>query len=170
MNSIEQRQGKNVAAFRNRDFMYLWTMTGFGLLFNDPRIPAKLLALDESTKDIGVAVVQALNESTVLTSESFQEIFHSGEIQKKGSEWDSFLVKKYSYRSSKGLYKYMHKCTISEVGGSITFSPSLHDDFESWSGISAAEDVVLPSTSSSEEIGLALLEAFNRCNDAWSAP
>jgi len=166
MNSIEQRQGKNVSAFRNAELLYLWPMTGLRLLFIDPRTSARLLSLNDDAETIGAALAQTLTESTILTSEEFQKIFRSGEIQKKGDEWDNFLIERFSYKSSKTLYEGMHKCSIREVSGNISISPSRHNDLQSWTGISGVEDVILPAHSSNKEIGLALLEGFNRCEDA----
>jgi hypothetical protein len=166
MNPIERRQGKNVSAFRNAELLYLWPMTGLRLLFIDPRIPARLLSLNDDAETIGATLVQALSESTILTSEEFQRIFRSGEIQKKGDEWDNLLIEKFSYKSPKALYEGMHKCSIREANGNISISPSLHNELQSWTGISGVEDVILPAHSSNKEIGLALLEGFNRCEDA----
>nr|WP_295173869.1 MULTISPECIES: contact-dependent growth inhibition system immunity protein [unclassified Variovorax] len=166
-NELDRKKArKNVSAFKNSELLYLWPMTGLRLLFIDPRVSAQLLSLNDDTETIGSALVQALTKSTILTSEEFQEIFRSGEIQKKGDEWDNLLIERFSYKSSKFLYKGMSKCSIREANGNITISPSLHNEIQSWTGISGVDDVILPAHSSNKEIGLALLEGFNRCEEA----
>lgn len=156
-------QGKNSVAFSQTDFLYVWTMTGLGLLFNDPTVLPILLKPNEDAALIGAAVRESLRNSKELENDEFQKLFHSGEIQKNSEEWEKELILRYGYKSSKSIYTDLKKCTIHESEGNISFSPTLHYGLQAWCGMDDVEDVVVTSTSSDEEIGMALIEALSRC-------
>jgi hypothetical protein len=159
----EKTQGKNVSVLKNQDFLCLSAQSGRGLLFNDPRVSRKVYSLNESMEVIGNAVFDLLGKSAVLSNEDFQILFKSGDIQKEGEAWERAVFKQFSYKTKGALYKKMLNCTIRELDGVLTFSSTNHSKLTSWSGMSDVEKVIIPATSSSEEVGLALCEAFSRC-------
>lgn len=57
------------------NFLYIWTMTGLGLLFNDPEAFPTLLSPDEELAKIGAAVRKSLESSKELENEVFKIYF-----------------------------------------------------------------------------------------------
>ena len=159
----EKIQGRNVAAFRNEDFLCLFVQTGRGLICNDPRFDGILLPSGEATEKIGGAVVAALGLSTVMSASDFQILFKSGDVQRHVADWERSVKARFRYKSSRELWRPMLKCSIKELDGTLTFAPTRHDRLEGWSGMKDVEKVVVPATSADEDIGRALFAAFDLC-------
>lgn len=159
----EKTQGKNVSAVRNQDFVSFAAKCGRGVLFNDPRVPRQLLKLDDSIVNIGDAILNLLQQSSVLSNDELQEILKSGEVQKAGDIWERSVCKQFSYKTKRALYGEMLSCNIKELDGMLIISPTNHHKLGSWIGMKDVENVLISATSSSEEVGLALYEAFSRC-------
>ena len=63
------------------------------------------------------------------------------------------------------MFKDMKDISINLWDGLITISPSHHEKLDSWSGkgLTEADKVKLPASSSPEEIGAGLRLALRRC-------
>jgi hypothetical protein len=113
--------------------------------------------------NMGDAVLNLLQKSSVLSNDELQEILKSGEVQKAGDIWERSVSKQFSYKTKKALYGKMYSCNIKELDGILIISPTNHHKLGSWVGMKDVENVLISATSSSEEVGLALFEAFSRC-------
>ncbi len=94
MNAPQTTQGRNVAAFRNGDFTVLFVQTGLGLLCNDPRFDADVLAHGLPTDLVGDHVVAALARSTVLSAADMQALFKSGDVQRHTADWERAILER----------------------------------------------------------------------------
>ena len=162
----ENTQGKNVLALKNKDFLCLSTMTGRGILMVDPKIPRKILSLDESFESIGLILTGLLQRSTVIPIEeigSMAKFFNSGELNKSGQIWEDEIYKKFSYKTKTAMYKSMISCGVKELHGEITFTPSNTNAIASFTGIKDVEKIAIASSSSAEDIGKALWKSFSLC-------
>jgi len=168
MYAPERMQGKNVSAYKNKEFFAFATMTGRGLLMSDPRVPTQVLTLDSSPELIGEVLRSQLSQSTVLSNQEFAAIFNSGAVQEKGKLWDEAMCKQLGYNSRRSLYRHMLQCNVTQLDDRLTFEPTCHDRLDGWKGVQGVDSVVIRSDSSPTEVAAALSEAFSRCTSKVS--
>ena len=167
MNMIqtESKQGRNIAVFKNQDFFCFSVLTGRGLLFSDPEIPKQHLPLDASKAILGEMVLTLLAKSKELSAEESIKTIRSGVIQKNLESWEKAVKTEFFYKNKKEIYLKMNKCSIQEISGQLKITPLCHGTLESWEGMKDVDNIILPTTSSFEEIASALYEAFDRCKN-----
>jgi hypothetical protein len=153
----------------NNDFFRIYTMSRGGLRYGDPDVEPFYLPPDTSNQDLGITLRMAMSKSKQVSAEKFMEIFKSGIVQEKSKEEDKKLMKQYSYKTKRALYRNMDICWISVYEGKIEIKPTHHNSIDGYSGISndGPEILYLPVTASDEELGAALREGLSRCTSVF---
>jgi hypothetical protein len=134
----------------------------------DPASAQHLLSLDASDETLGIAVLDALAHSRLLTMEEYGVFFDLARSKAQYDAWVADMMTRYGYKTRRALFKHMLSCGVRQQAGTITFAPSRHDRLEGWGRTKSdiAEgmtDEVIAETESSEMIGAALRRAMSRC-------
>jgi hypothetical protein len=136
-----------------------------------------ILNLDAENSEIGESVLEAFSKSRFVLDVSndawllpegleFDSHFYLPETAIAESEaWDKRLQNFGGYKSIRAIFKNMAVCNADKEGGSIIIEPTCHETLEAWSGggISKSDNVIIPDTSTPEEIGAAVRLALSRC-------
>jgi hypothetical protein len=77
--------------------------------------------------------------------------------------WVNALMERYGYKTKRALFKNMKNVGIANKNGVLTFTPRHHYRLEGWEGVRGDAKVVIPATSTPEEIGAALRLALSYC-------
>jgi len=161
----------------NKDFIYVMTHSGYRSSRADPRGVEHHASPEVSDQDLGGMVLDALAHSRFVLPEPRKDVCIHPEVvfdmdlydydltNQRYEKWVKENLERYGYKTKRALFKDMKKCNIESVGGQIFIRPSCHEKLEAWSGkgISENDHVVIPSSSSSNDVGAALRLAFSRC-------
>ncbi|TKI02390.1 contact-dependent growth inhibition system immunity protein [Martelella alba] len=158
-------KGYSACAKINGDFLCIYTTSGLGLVALDTSSPTYFLEPDAEDSKVGEAVISALSKSRTLSADEYGDFFNREVSKNRYLTWVAGIMHKYGYKNKQNLFRKMKSSSIQYVHGRITFSPSHHEKLESWSGdgLTDADDVILPASSSPAEIGAGLRLAFERC-------
>lgn len=164
---IEEPIYDRAAVKFNGEFYCLDTYSGYFGSWRDPAGKQYLLAPDCSDQELGARLLDCLSRSRVAKVEDAPDLYlDREEMVRHYREWVSALLAAYGYSTRRALFKNMLSCTVHRWRqGNIVIYPSNHDRLEGWSseGLTAADNVVVPSASAAAEIGAALRLAFSRC-------
>ena len=175
MNDVVPRAWAN--AKLNKEFFCIETYSGYGSCRADYKGAMHLLAPDASDQAIGEALLDALSKSRFVLPEPRKDVWIHPEAtfdsklydfdasEQRYKDWISQLIEKYGYKTKRALFKDMKNCDIEIFSGKIIIGPSYHEKLEGWSGkgLSDADNVVIPVTSTPDQVGFALRLAFSRC-------
>jgi hypothetical protein len=170
-------KGAWASAKCNGDFMCVETYSGYSNSRRDPKGEQYFLAPEASNEKLGLAVVNALGRSRFVLpaprtdvwihpDAGFDmELYDYKQTTENYATWVKDLMIRYGYKTKRALFKKMKSCSIERKGGVISIGPSHHEKLESWGreNDDGIEDVVIPESSTSGEIGAALRLAFGRC-------
>lgn len=152
-------------AYKNRKFMSITTYSGYSSFSADPQGKEYRLLANADDRTMGNVVLDTLKYSRILSPKEDFELFSNQKTEERYQRWIAELMAEYGYKSRRALFKEMHSCKIKKLGGNIIISPRWHEKLEMWS-ISASKGpfpIIIPDSSSPEEIGAALRLAFSRC-------
>ncbi|MFC5694173.1 contact-dependent growth inhibition system immunity protein [Pseudomonas sp. GCM10022186] len=175
MNDVIPRAWAN--AKLNKEFICIETYSGYRMSQADHKGVTHLLAPDASDQAVGEALLDALSKSRFVLPEPRKDVWIHPEAtfdselydfdasEQRYKDWISQLMEKYGYKTKRALFKDMKNCDIESFSGKIIIGPSHHEKLEGWSGkgLSEADNVIIPTTSTPEEVGVALRLAFSRC-------
>jgi len=169
----EVTRGYWAAAVSNADFICVDTFSGYrGGTDRDPKGKQHLLSPDACDQALGEAVLDALAHSRwVLPARREGSTYPAGvefdmsicDYEVNNSAWMSGLMERYGYKNKGALFKGMKNVTIVSKDGVLKLEPWHHKRLDAWEGIVAGATVVIPATSTPEEIGAALRLALSRC-------
>lgn len=76
-------------------------------------------------------------------------------------------MRAFNYKTKRSIFKNMLSCGVCQLNGVITITSTIHNRLDGWSGNGIAESdyVIIPDSSTHEEIGAALRLAFSRCKN-----
>lgn len=162
--NVSLTQGQNSSIYFNGDFYEVVTLSGYRLLTRDETSYVKLLFPECSNTELGKALETALEKSRIIDPDN-DDLLNREMVAIRYKRWVADKMDIFNYKTKRALFKKMHLCNIRKINGSITIEPMLHEKIETWSGdgISESDYVVIPDSSSSEEIGAAIRLAFSRC-------
>lgn len=162
----------------NKDFICIYTESGYGITCLDPKGVQHLTSHNVSDGELGAMLLDALAHSRfVLPPRDNRDIWVHPEVtydaelydfdrsNERYNQWVSDLMLTQGYKTKRTLFKGMKSCGIECCEGVITIRPSFHDKAERWSGkgIEKSDYVVLAANSPQADIGAALRLAFSRC-------
>jgi CDI immunity protein len=147
--------------FMTPTFIKVVTYSCCGLSSQDPLFKPILLSGVTSDTVLGQAVLQALNQSRVLSLAESNAIHSMWE--KDFPAHIQAIMKQFGYKSKRAFHRYMDKCSIERHKGKITIDPQIHEQLDIFTGQEAEAHIVLPDTASPAEIGAGLRLAFRRC-------
>ncbi len=153
-----------VGAFLNQNFLEVHTESGYGLITGDhEKGKSFILSPDCINEELGVAVQQALDASRIVRQAENPEFYIS--IEERYKKWMSAMMQRFKYKTKSAMFRKMLSCSIIRHKESITIEPSNHKRSDYWNaeGITEDDHVILPDTSTPEEIGAGLRLAFSRC-------
>jgi hypothetical protein len=162
----EVRPWRGAAIYRNRDFIFIETQSGYSVAISDPDGGAYFLNTDVNNEALGRCLNDALLRSRFITPQHRAEnplFFDFRLIGENYKKWVDGLLAKFGYKTKQALFKKMILCHAKVVDGILTLDPNRHDKLEAWEGLGDDEKVVLPFDSSEAEIGAALRVALDRC-------
>lgn len=154
---------KNIGIHKNKQLISIKTYSGCGSLRIDPKGKEYRLPVDTDDKTLGDAVLDTLNYSRIVHPKEDPELFNNQKTMERYQQWVAELMAEYGYKSRQALFKEMHSCEIKKLEGEIIISPNWHEKLEMWSDREDLCPVIIPDSSSPEEIGAALKLAFSRC-------
>jgi len=152
--------------YRNRDFIFIETQSGYSAVIRDPEGAAHYLAPGSDDEALGRCLIDALSKSCFITPDkrSTRPGFFDFRMVAEGyKRWIAEVLDRYGYKTKQALFKKMILCHAKVVDGVLTLGPTRHDKLEAWEGLSDDEKVTLPFDSSEAEIGAALRVALDRC-------
>ncbi|MFC5694170.1 contact-dependent growth inhibition system immunity protein [Pseudomonas sp. GCM10022186] len=175
MNDVIPRAWAN--AKLNKEFICIETYSGYRMSQADHKGVTHLLAPDASDQAVGEALLDALSKSRFVLPEPRKDVWIHPEAtfdselydfdasEQRYKDWISQLMEKYDYKTKRALFKDMKNCSIELKEGSMTIRPSRHEKLEGWggTGLGGSDYVIIPATSTPEEVGVALRLAFSRC-------
>ncbi|MHA6845547.1 contact-dependent growth inhibition system immunity protein [Ralstonia syzygii] len=156
------------SAMFNGDFYEIITMSQGMLSYAEPSVSPCYLPPEVDDASLGKALREALAKSQRVEVEKFQEIFHSGIVQKIAKERDALVMKSYGYKTKRAMFQKMDSCSVAVFDDQIEVQP-LHQ--KSLDGYAARKDtgpfpLHVPATATDAELGAALREGFKRCTSA----
>jgi hypothetical protein len=165
MEDLEAKLGKRASAMFNGDFFLIETWSGYRSLFRDNLGAQHFLEPNSNDESLGHAVLDALSRSRFCSLEEIQSRRHSDRMAEEYATWVQSLMVKYGYKDKRALFKSMMNCNVKLAGGFITIGPMIHDSLDGWIGFPRDENnpVIIPASSTAEEVGAALRLAFSRC-------
>ncbi|WP_316864127.1 contact-dependent growth inhibition system immunity protein [Ralstonia mannitolilytica] len=149
----------------NGDFYEIVTMSKGMMSYAEPSAAPCYLSPDADDALLGKALREAFSKSQRVEVDKFQEIFHSGIVQKVAKEREAWVMNAYGYKTKRAMFQKMDACSASLCDDKIEIQP-LHQ--QSLDGYTAKKDtgplpLDLPVTASDAEVGAALREGFRRC-------
>lgn len=161
----EMAQLKRARAYSNQDFILVETSSGWGRYTADPNGLEIYLRPDASDNELGQAVLNALSKSRAVINDL--ELMDWRKIEVRYREWVARVMKSYSYKTKRAMFKDMMSCRIelNPIRDRLDLVPLIHRNLEGWGRESNddIENVTISATSTSPEIGFALRQAFSRC-------
>ena len=75
------------------------------------------------------------------------------------------MMQRFKYKTKSAMFKKMRNCSVTRHKGILTIEHSNHYRMDGWdgTGINKNDYIILPDTSTPEEIGAGLRLAFSRC-------
>lgn len=169
----EVTRGYWAAVVCNADFICMDTYSGYrGGTDCDPKGKQHLLSPDASDLTLGEAVQDTLAHSRwVLPARREGSTYPEGvefdmsvcDFKVNYPAWVNALMERYGYKTKRALFKDMQRVSIESKNGVLTFAPSHHAKLEGWEGIDDEAKVIIPATSTLDEMGAALRLALSRC-------
>ncbi|WP_174406745.1 contact-dependent growth inhibition system immunity protein [Desulfovibrio subterraneus] len=169
----EVTRGYWAAVVCNADFICVDTWSGYrGGTDRDPKGKQHLLSSDACDLALGEAVLDALAHSRWVLPAP-----REGVTFPEGVEFDmavcdfkvnypacvNALMEICGYKNKRALFKNMKRVSLESKNGVLTLTPWHHAKLEAWDGVGDEATVVIPATSTPEEIGAALRLALSRC-------
>ncbi|XAV88527.1 MAG: contact-dependent growth inhibition system immunity protein [Candidatus Symbiodolus clandestinus] len=153
------------SAYKNKEFIFIETSSGYRSSHGDPKGKQHMLGLDVDDLALGNTLLDALAHSRFLLPKDDPDLFSYEKTAERYQQWVTEIMAHYGYKSRRAMFKDMQTCGIEKKFGLITILPSNHDRLEGWSGtgIKETDHVVISEHSSPSEIGAALRLAFSRC-------
>jgi len=127
------------------------------------------IVLDKIIKneDLGRAIKIALESSHNIAPDLVKEILFSPLVKQKKQDRQNELMKKFNYRSKKSFFKNMRNISI-ELQDNYNISPSHQDGLDySFTGLSKADEIILPCNATDEELGQAVRLAYEKCTSIY---
>lgn len=158
-------QKKTASIDVNPDFYCIETMSGYRLLSVDPDAESYLLEPTASYTQLGECVLNAIAASRLIDVKEIPSYFDYEKKTQQYKRWVADISEKYGYKNRRELFNKMRSCGAEEFEGVITIKPTFHDTLEGFSGegILESDYVKVPSDSSAEDVGKAVLLALSRC-------
>lgn len=158
-------EAKSAGLMMNARFIIVETYSGRGLMAKDPKGVRAFHALDVSNELLGASIAEALHSSRWISMDEYAAYFDRERLERQSEDWIATIKELHGYKTRKAVFTGMANCSITERDGVVTIRPSNHEKLEGWSGkgITAADHVVLPSASSTAELGEGARLALSRC-------
>lgn len=167
MDKMNVHCARQVASItQNQDFLLVQTISDTII---DPHGAHHYLPLDVSERDLGAAVLDALSKSRKLVTPEEEDLLIPENLKAHYDAWKQEVMQQYGYKNRKAMFQHMMNVSIDCEGGEITFMPHHHEKLEAWSSTANYPDdhIIIPASSTPEEIGAALREAFTRCTSVF---
>jgi hypothetical protein len=161
MNEVVHRP--SVAVYSKENFLWVKTLSGYRRRSPDPEVPTRCLSNEASAADVGKAVLEALSKSRLINREEIPSFFHPDRVKGDYEAWIEGLIKQLGYPSKRSVLKGMKLCHVELENGEVHFMPNRQVKLEAWEGLGADHDVVIPGDATAEQVGVALMQALERC-------
>ena len=161
MNEVVHRP--SVAVYSKEHFLWVKTLSGYRRRSADPEVPTRCLSKEASTADVGKAVLDALSRSRLISREEIPSFFAPEKVKANYEAWIEGLIKQLGYSSKRSVLKGMKSCHVEVENGEIHLHPFRQVKLDAWEGLSADHDVVIPGDATAEQVGVALMQALERC-------
>jgi len=117
---------------------------------------------------LGESIQIALNAGKNIPPENVKNILFSPELDSLMTERDKKLMAEFGYKSKKALFKHMRKVSITYINDTYKISPSHQDGLDySFTGLSKADEIILPNDATDEELGQAVRLAYEKCTSIY---
>ena len=149
----------------NDNFISIKTRSGYFNFLDDPEAPEHLFSPSSSEEEIGRALLDALSRSRIVIPKENREFFSFERAGVRYEKWVKEIMERYGYKKRRVMFENMKLCWIRVENDEIHIQPTNHVKLEGWEGKSKdmPETIVIKAASSAFEVGVALKEAFSRC-------
>lgn len=126
------------------------------------------LSTNVKNKILGESIQIALNAGKNIPPENVKNILFSPELDSLMTERVKKLMAEFGYKSKKALFKHMRKVSITYINDTYKISPSHQDGLDySFTGLSKADEIILPNDATDEELGQAVRLAYEKCTSIY---
>jgi hypothetical protein len=154
------------AAYMHPKLYCIDTWCGYGLKRADPKGVSHILPAESDTTALGVALVDAVTHSRILTLQDAQDasVFGREAVKVRYDAWVARLLQSAGLKTRKSLFKDLKFCEVTDKDGLLVIEPRHHVKLEAWQELASGPcEITVPIGAPSPEVGAALLRAFELC-------
>jgi hypothetical protein len=154
------------AAYMHPKLYCIDTWCGYGLKTADPKGVSHILSAESDAAALGVALVDAVTHSRILTLQDAKDpsLFGREATKPRYDDWVARLLKSAGLKTRKSLFKDLKFCEVTEKDGLLVIEPRHHRRLEAWEQLASGPcEITVPVGAPSPEVGAALLRAFELC-------
>lgn len=151
--------------YRNKKFISVKTMSGYGLRLGDFRAGEKRFPPDVGNDKLGEAVIEALAKSRQVSPEEDPELWDNKKHAARYVAWIQDIMETFGFRTKSLMFKGMVLCSVECSDNNIVMKPTKRVRGDGFEGTLRREKdyVIIPKDSSDEDIGANLCVALSRC-------
>ena len=153
----------------NIQFINIKSLSGYRMTMGDSDQKNTYLATDASNKELGQHIREALSLSRFVHPIENKELSMYLRDPDRYKEWLEFTMKKFGYKAKSKLFKPMLHCSIELYNNVIRFLVWHQRALDAWddTGLTEADNVIIPETCTDEELGAAARLALSRCTSKF---
>lgn len=154
------------AAYMHPKLYCIDTWCGYGLKVADPRGVSHILPPDSATAALGIALVDAVRHSRILTAQDAKDpnLFGRDLVKQRYDDWVARLLQSAGLKTRKSLFKDLKFCQVTDKEGLLAIEPQHHVKLEAWQELAGGPcEITVPLGAPSSDVGAALLRAFELC-------
>lgn len=153
----------------NKDFINIMTRSGYRMYLADLEKKNTYLATDVSDADLGNHIREALSLSRIVHPIENKELSMYLRNPDRYKEWLKITMEKFGYNTKSKMFKPMLHCSIELYNNLIRFCIWHQRALDAWddTGLTEADNVIIPETCTDEELGAAARLALSRCTSKF---
>ncbi len=153
----------------NNQFINIKTCSGYSATVMDAEQHSAYYDTDASDLDIGKSVRKALGLSRFVHPIENKELDLYLFNPERYQNWLEFTMKKFGYKTKSKMFKPMLSCGVTLRDSMIYIRPRHQYRLDGWdrTGLTEADNVIIPETCTDEELGAAARLALSRCTSKF---
>ena len=149
---------------RTERFVTVEPRSGYRMVLPENDDYTIYLAPDSGDEALGRALLEGLDMSRFIGPDDDEpEFFEAERYVKCARDWETDVMRRYSYKTRRDFYKTMNWCRATRSEGKISITPHKRDKPGLWTDLSPEQTVIIPETRNLVALGTALRLALNRC-------
>ncbi|TCP92064.1 uncharacterized protein DUF1436 [Cricetibacter osteomyelitidis] len=165
------KDNKSILIRKNKDFLLVTSYLKGLIGMTNPEQNFEYTSLDISHDYLGEIIRKKLKESRVLEISEFQKIFHSEKMKSLTNSLEKEMKLKFGYKNKKEIYRDMNFLSIDINNGKLIVTPHHQDSLDGFTSVRDKNGNTVtfeyPITLSDEELGIAVMKAFEYCTSIY---